>query len=67
MERAYEMVEVVGVSDKSLSDAIRSAVTAASKSRPGTAWFEVVEQRGRIDKGAVVEFQVKVRIGFRAG
>lgn len=67
MERAYEMVEVVGVSEKSLSDAIRAAVAAASKNRPGTAWFEVVEQRGRIDKGEVAEFQAKIRIGFRAG
>lgn len=66
MERAYEMVEVVGVSDKSISDAIRRAVEAASKSRPGTAWFEVVEQRGRIDNGDVAEFQVKIRVGFRA-
>ena len=66
MERAYELVEVIGVSEKSMSDAIKKAVSAASKNRPGTAWFEVVEQRGRIDKGEVAEFQAKIRVGFRA-
>ena len=66
MERAYELVEVIGVSEKSMSDAIKRAVSAASKNRPGTAWFEVVEQRGRIDKGEVAEFQAKIRVGFRA-
>ena len=66
MERAYELVEVIGVSDKSMSDAIRRAVAAASKNRQGTSWFEVIEQRGRIDRGEVAEFQVKIRVGFRA-
>ncbi|MEK8023654.1 MAG: dodecin family protein [Candidatus Hydrogenedentota bacterium] len=65
MERAYQMVEVVGVSDESYAQATRNAVSAASKKQPGLSWFEVVEQRGRIDNGEVVEFQVKIRIGFR--
>jgi flavin-binding protein dodecin len=28
-------------------------------------WFEVIDQRGRIADGAVVEFQVTVKIGFK--
>jgi len=65
MDRAYQLMEVVGVSEKSYADATRNAVTAASKKQDGLAWFEVVEQRGRIDKDLVSEFQVKLRIGFR--
>jgi flavin-binding protein dodecin len=29
------------------------------------SWFEVVDQRGRIDDGKVTEFQVTVKIGFK--
>lgn len=65
MERAYQVMEVVGVSDESYADATRNAVSAASKKQSGLSWFEVVEQRGRIDNNAVTEFQVKLRIGFR--
>jgi hypothetical protein len=28
-------------------------------------WFEVVEERGRIVEGAVAEFQVTLKIGFK--
>lgn len=65
MDRAYQLMEVVGVSEKSYADATRNAVAAASKKQAGLAWFEVVEQRGRIEKDLVTEFQVKLRIGFR--
>ena len=65
MERAYQMMEVIGVSDESFAQATRNAVRAASQKMQGLLWFEVVEQRGRIDSGEVLEFQVKVRIGYR--
>jgi hypothetical protein len=29
------------------------------------SWFEVVEQRGAIKDGKVLEFQVTIRIGFK--
>jgi hypothetical protein len=29
------------------------------------SWFEVVEQRGRIDDGKVAEFQVTIKVGFK--
>jgi hypothetical protein len=28
-------------------------------------WFEVVEERGRIANGAVQEFQVTIKVGFK--
>jgi flavin-binding protein dodecin len=28
-------------------------------------WFEVVEERGRIVDGAVHEFQVTIKVGFK--
>ena len=65
MAKAYKKIDVVGISDKSLSDAIDTAIEKASDSLHGLAWFEVMEMRGKIDDGKVAEYQATVRIGFK--
>jgi hypothetical protein len=65
MAGTYKLIELVGTSTKSFEEAVQSAVTDASKSLRDLAWFEVLEQRGRIRDGAVAEFQVKVHVAFR--
>ncbi|HYN60970.1 MAG TPA: dodecin family protein, partial [Rubrivivax sp.] len=37
----------------------------AAKSIRNMSWFEVVEQRGRIQDGKIAEYQVTLRIGFK--
>ncbi len=64
-DHVYKMLELVGSSTKSTDDAIRNAITRASKTVRHLDWFEVVETRGHIEDGAVAHFQVKVKIGFR--
>jgi flavin-binding protein dodecin len=44
---------------------VRAAVTEAAKSVRNMSWFEVTDERGRIDDGKVTEFQVTVKIGFK--
>ena len=61
----YKKIEVVGTSSKSVADAIKSAVSGASKSVRNVSWFEVAEIRGAVKGGEVSEFQVTVRIGFK--
>ena len=61
----YKKIEVVGVSKKSLSDAVKVAVARAAETVKNMSWFEVVEQRGAIREGKVAEYQVTVKIGFR--
>ena len=66
MKKAYKKIEVVGISDKSLSKAIDNAIEQAAKSVRKLAWFEVDELRGKIgDDGKVAEYQATVSIGFR--
>lgn len=60
----YKMVEVVGTSGTSVSDAITAAVNRASMTLEDVEWFEVREIRGRVKKGEVSEFQVRMDIGF---
>jgi flavin-binding protein dodecin len=63
-DKTYTIVEVVGVSDDSIHQAVRNALTKAAQTLRNIDWFEVKNTRGVLDKGVVV-FQVEVRIGFR--
>ena len=65
MTGIYKKVEIVGTSSVSFAEAVKTAVAEAGKSIRHMAWFEVVEQRGRIQDGQVAEFQVTINIGFK--
>jgi hypothetical protein len=65
MAGTYKISELVGTSPTSFAEAVRAAVNEAGKTVRGMAWFEVVEQRGRIDDGKVAEFQVTIKVGFK--
>lgn len=60
----YKMVEVVGTSGTSVSDAIRGAVERAAVTLEDLQWFEVREIRGRIEGGEIGEYQVKLDVAF---
>jgi len=63
--KTYKMLDLIGTSDKSVEDAINSAVALAAKTVRHIDWFEVKELRGSIADGKVAQFQVKFQIGFR--
>ncbi|TAN64135.1 dodecin domain-containing protein [bacterium] len=65
MERTYKKIELVGISSKSYEDAISNAIAKASKTLHGLAWFEVLEQHGRIADGKVVEYQAVIKAAFK--
>jgi dodecin len=66
MDHVYPVTEVYGSSSKSVDDAIRNAVSAASSSVRNIEWFEVTEIRGHVTgDGSVGHFQVGVKLGFR--
>ncbi len=64
-DKTYKIIEVVGVSEDSVQQAVRNAVTKAQKTIRNIDWFEVGPIRGSVNKAGGVEFQVEVRIGFR--
>lgn len=64
MAHTYKLIELIGISGESYEDAAANAIKEASKTIHDMAWFEVVEQRGRIQEGNVVEFQIKLKIAF---
>lgn len=64
MSKSFEIIERVGISTVSSSDAIKSVVKEANNERK-VGWFEVIEERGRVTAEGEVEFQVTVKIGTK--
>lgn len=61
----FKKVEIVGTSTTSFAAAVSDAIEEAGKSIRHMSWFEVVEQRGRIQDGKIAEYQATLRIGFK--
>ena len=64
-DKTYKLIELVGVSDSSIEEAIQNAISRANQTLRNLDWFEVVEARGLIKEGKVDQFQVKLKVGFR--
>ena len=64
-DKTYKIIEVVGVSEDSVQQAVRNAIDKARKTIRNIDWFEVGPIRGAVSKTGKIEFQVEVRIGFR--
>jgi flavin-binding protein dodecin len=63
--KTYVKTEVVGTSDRSISDAIDSAIATASRTLRNLEWFEVTEVRGTIRDDRVASYQVTLKLGLR--
>lgn len=61
----YSISEVVGTSPDGVDAAVANAVAQASKTLRNLDWFEVKEIRGHLVDGAVADWQVTVKLGFR--
>jgi flavin-binding protein dodecin len=64
-DKTYKIIEVVGVSDDSIQQAVRNALAKAHQTVRHIDWFEVEDIRGAVKENGAPVFQVEVRIGFR--
>ncbi|MGE3284486.1 MAG: dodecin [Pseudonocardia sp.] len=64
-DHIYRLAEIVGTSPNGVDDAIRNAVARANQTLRNIDWFEMTEVRGHLADGAVADWQVTVKIGFR--
>jgi hypothetical protein len=60
----YKVVELVGTSDKGISEAVENALERASRTIRNIRWFETLQVRGSVEDGKVGEFQVTLKVGF---
>src|ERR1700741_2709518 len=63
-DKTYKIVDVVGVSDQSIHQAVRNEVKKASQTMRHLDWFEVKNNSGEIDAKGEQEFQGNLRIGY---
>ncbi len=62
--QVYKKIELVGSSPEGVEAAVKNALNRAEKTVRNMRWFEVVETRGHIENGHVMDWQVTVKIGF---
>jgi flavin-binding protein dodecin len=58
------VVELVGVSDKSWSDAAQQAVSRASETLRNITGVDVLHSTGVVREGRIVEYHVDLKIAF---
>lgn len=63
-DHVYKSLELTGTSKKGVDDAVRLAISRASKTIHNLKWFEVIETRGGIAGGKVAHWQVTIKVGF---
>lgn len=64
-DKVYKKVRLVGCSGESIEAAIKLAIAKAAETVHSISWFEVVEVRGAVNDGHVLEYQVTLDAGFK--
>ncbi len=63
-DHVYKSVELTGSSALGSDDAVKKAISRASKTIHHLRWFEITEVRGQIVDGEVAHWQVTLKVGF---
>ncbi len=63
-EPVFKMIELVGTSQDSISDAIENAIERAAATIRQLSWFEVTQMRGQITDNSIRQYQVTLKAGF---
>ncbi len=59
-----KILEVVGSSPNSFSDAVRNAVTRASKTLRNITGVDVISSNATVENGEITNYKVHVKIAF---
>jgi dodecin len=64
MARVVKIVEIMGVSEESFSDAVRQAVREAAKTIRNITGVEVIKSTAQVEGDEIFEYHVTVRLAF---
>ena len=64
MARVVKIIELMGVSEESFSDAVRQAVKEASKTIRNITGVEVIKSTAQVEEDEILEYHVTVRLAF---
>jgi hypothetical protein len=60
----WKLIDVVGISDESFSDAVKNAVEESAKTVRGIKRAEVLKMDVKVDNNQVTAYRAEVRIAF---
>jgi dodecin len=63
-DHVYRVIEIVGTSKRSFSEAIESGIARAGKTLRNLRWFEVERISGHIEGGKIAHYQATMTVGF---
>lgn len=61
-----QIVEILGVSDRSFEDAITRGLHKASETMPGITGIEILRQTARVDENRITQYHVTMKVAFGA-
>ena len=61
----YKYIDIVGTSEKDVTDAVNNAFKEASQTIKNIQWGELGRVTFRLDGKQNIEYQAEVRIGFK--
>ena len=64
MANVVKIIELMGVSEESFSDAVRQAVKEASKTIRNITGVEVIKSTAQVDGDEILEYHATVRLAF---
>jgi dodecin len=60
----YKYIDIVGISPKSIAEAMKDAVDEAAKTVKNIRWAELGRVTLRVEDQKIQEYQAEVKIGF---
>ncbi len=61
---AVRVIEVVGVSEKSFEDAVKSGLEQVAESITGITGIEVLHQTAQVEENHITQYHVDMRIAY---
>ena len=61
---AYGIIELVGISDIGITQAIENGISKVAKTTDNISWFEVIQIGGHVSDGNVTHYQVTMKVGY---
>jgi flavin-binding protein dodecin len=63
-DHVYKSLELTGTSERSIEDAVSTALKRASKTMRNIRWVEVKDVRGHVESDRIAHWQVTMKVGF---
>lgn len=64
MDHTYKLLEIAGSSPDGIEQAVNNGIARVGKTMHALRWFEIIEVRGELGEGKVLNWQVHMKVGL---